>query len=271
MRAWYGGEAVAIDLIRWTTDQSSGSSRYETWSGEVTRNVFWQSMTGLKIGGDARVIYNAVFGATSRPGGLLMDGAELTASDTGIDFMDCGRRLVVMGNTVPGAQSVCIQAGAGWCLPERNFRNNTGHSCLVGFATKGGVTRQIQDMTLWQIRHIGIWGYAHGSPTIRNVRLADFSVGMLWGAIGPDSATHIVQLQTVALVDSLMVGRTRSNPFCRDQVGILLGTMAGQGPSISPSTCGPLGGHWTRGIYGMEHRAPSGIQPVSARREREGG
>ena len=88
------------------------------------------------------------------------------------------------------------------------------------------------------------------------------NLGMLWGAIGPDSATHIVQLQTVALVDSLMVGRTRSNPFCRDQVGILLGTMAGQGPSISPSTCGPLGGHWTRGIYGIEH--PQGSDPVRA-------
>ena len=35
-----------------------------------------------------------------------------------------------------------------------------------------------------------------------------------------------------------------------------------QGFSISPETCGPLGGHWTRGIYGME--SPSGSAPALA-------
>jgi hypothetical protein len=118
----------------------------ETWSGHVERNVFWQSMTGLKIGGNAVAMYNAVYGSTSRPGSLLADGSELTESDTGIDWMDCGRRLVVIGNTVPGAQSVCMQAGAGWCMPVNQFRNNTGHGCLVGFATKGGVSQPIQDV-----------------------------------------------------------------------------------------------------------------------------
>ena len=35
-----------------------------------------------------------------------------------------------------------------------------------------------------------------------------------------------------------------------------------QGFSISPETCGPLGGHWTRGIYGME--SPTGSAPALA-------
>ena len=42
-----------------------------------------------------------------------MDGGELTASDTGVDFMDCGRSLTVYGNTVPGAKAVCYRTRAG--------------------------------------------------------------------------------------------------------------------------------------------------------------
>ena len=130
----------------------------ETFGGHTEGNIFWQSMTGLKLGGQAVAIHNAVYGALSRPGSLLMDGGELTASDTGIDFMDCGRGVTAYGNSVAGAQSVCYQAGSGWCMPERQFKNNTGHACVMGFATKGRVVRDIQDLVLWQIRHIGIWG-----------------------------------------------------------------------------------------------------------------
>ena len=46
------------------------------------------------------------------------------------------------------------------------------------------------------------------------------------------------------------------------QVGILLPVFATQGFSISPGVCGPLGGHWTQGIYGMEH--PTGSNPTIA-------
>ena len=54
----------------------------------------------------------------------------------------------------------------------------------------------------------------------------------------------------------------------------LLPIFATVGYSISPSVCGPLGGHWTRGVYGMEH--PTGSNPAIAgevravlRRERQ--
>ena len=60
-----------------------------------------------------------------------------------------------------------------------------------------------------------------------------------------------------------MVGRTVSNAVChKEQVGILLPIVASQGGSITPSTCGSLGGHWTKGIYGEKH--PIGSNPAIA-------
>ena len=65
---------------------------------------------------------------------------------------------------------------------------------------------------LWQVRHIGIWGYsASDAPTISGVKLADFSIGLFWGGIGPDALSHEVRRQTLTLRDSLLVGRTLSN------------------------------------------------------------
>ena len=45
-------------------------------------------------------------------------------------------------------------------------------------------------------------------------------------------------------------------------MGILLPIAASMGFSISPGVCGPLGGHWTKGIYGIEH--PTGSNPAIA-------
>ena len=45
-------------------------------------------------------------------------------------------------------------------------------------------------------------------------------------------------------------------------MGILLPIFGTQSFSISPSTCGPLGGHWTKGIFGVEH--PTGSNPTLA-------
>ena len=58
-------------------------------------------------------------------------------------------------------------------------------------------------------------------------------------------------MQTLSIQDSLLVGRAQSNPYCSPgtAVGIMLAIAGTQGFSISPETCGPLGGHWTRGNY----------------------
>ena len=88
------------------------------------------------------------------------DAGEMTVSDTGINWNDCGGRTTVIGNAVPGSEGMCFQASQGWCVPPRQFANNSGHGCLVGFGAKGAVSQEIQDITLWQIRHIGIWGCA---------------------------------------------------------------------------------------------------------------
>ena len=52
------------------------------------------------------------------------------------------------------------------------------------------------------------------------------------------------------------------HPSFFEQVGILLPIFGTQSFSISPSTCGPLGGHWTKGIFGVEH--PTGSNPTLA-------
>lgn len=92
--------------------------------------------------------------------------------------------------------------------------------------------------------------------------MADARFGFFWGGIGPSAIEHLVTLQTVTIQNSLIVGRSRSNPTCVDQRGILLFQFATEGYSISPTTCGPLGGHWLKGIYGKE--SPSGSNAALA-------
>ena len=218
----------------------------------VQGNVIFKPSTGVQVRRSARVVDNVVYSVEDKPKNL-----GFTDEDAG--FALFGGSSTVLRNAVAGSNKACFSS-TGFAHPRARFQNNSGHASMMGFINKGRVRQPIQDLTLYQITHIAIWGYAHGDVTISNVRIADFSIGMLWGSIGPDSATHIARLQTVTLRDSLLVGRTATNAICNSQVGILLGTFAGSGPSISPSTCGPLGGHWTRGIYGMEH--PTGSNPA---------
>ena len=138
-----------------------------------------------------------------------------------------------------------------------------GAGAGLGLVIKGAHTRPVRDVTLWRIRHIALWGYVSSdAPTFDSVRLADFSVGLLWGGLGADSVAHTARMQTLTVSNSLFLGRSTTNPSCFSQTGILLPIFGTQGFSISPSTCGPLGGTWTRGIFGMEH--PSGSNPTLA-------
>ncbi|KOO24193.1 fibrocystin-l [Chrysochromulina tobinii] len=140
----------------------------------------------------------------------------------------------------------------------------------MGIVIKGGVESRpdlgygvVQDLTIWRIRGIGVWGYTRSrAPIISNVRVADSSDGFFWSNIGMDPEKHQVELQTIAIQDSLFVGRSFNNPICKAQTAILLPIFASGGHSISPTTCGPLGGGYTEGIYGMEH--PTGSNPAIA-------
>ena len=100
------------------------------------------------------------------------------------------------------------------------------------------------------------------TPTVSNIRLADFHIGTVWGNIGGNSERHVVYQQTISYRNSLFCARSIANPRLGTSRAILLPIFATGGPSISPSTCGPLGGHWTRGIYGVEH--PQGSNPAIA-------
>ena len=61
-------------------------------------------------------------------------------------------------------------------LPS-HFHNNSAHCTALGLTIKGSHTTAVQDVTLWRIRHIALWGYVSSdTPTFNNVRLADFSM-----------------------------------------------------------------------------------------------
>ena len=238
----------------------------ESFSGYFENNVMWESFVGYRVGGTAAVINNVIFGATADPGGES-DPGDLADSDAGIQGLDCGWGMTIIGNAVAGAMGPCIGFNE-FCMFASKFGNNSVHGGAIGFGVKGSVFSRadlgygvIQSLTIWRIRIIGIWGYStSNAPRISNVKIADSSVGFFWGNIGPDAEAHAVQLQSITIADSLFLGRSLNNPLCASQTGILLPVFATQGYSISPTVCGPLGGHWTQGIYGMEH--PTGSNPA---------
>ena len=240
----------------------------EAFSGYFENNVMWESFVGYRVGGTAAVINNVIFGATSDPGNEA-DPGDLADSDTGIQGLDCGWSMTIIGNAVAGAEGPCI-GFSNFCMFASRFGNNSVHGGAIGFGVKGSVFSRpnegygvIQSLTIWRIRIIGIWGYSKSNaPRISNVKIADSSVGFFWGNIGPDSEKHAVKVQSIIIADSLFLGRSINNPLCASQTGILLPVFATQGYSISPGVCGPLGGHWTKGIYGMEH--PTGSNPALA-------
>jgi len=159
------------------------------------------------------------------------------------------------GNAGAGSTTIGYQF-ATWDNGADRFYNNSGHAIgQVGASFLGGVITPVTDLTLWMVE-IAVWGYAKTDTPVfgPGLRLADFKKGFVWGFIGADSEEHTVRMQTLSIVDSLMVGRAKSNTYCSAGVGvgIMLAIAGTKGFSISPETCGPLGGHWTRGIYGPE-------------------
>ena len=227
-------------------------------SGHFYDNVVYKPATGFRLmaeqGGAPLVArYNAVFSVRERP-------------TLGYDEFDSFFLLrgtpTVEGNAGAGSENMGFNM-AQW--DNEKFTNNSAHAVQgVGIGWVGGPVQPLQDLTLWKV-NIAIWGYVKVStPTIRNVRLADFTKGVVWGFVGADSEKHEVRLQTLTIADSLFVGRAASQNHCTlgTQVGIMLAIAGTQGFSISPETCGPLGGHWTRGIYGPE--SPTGSAPAIA-------
>ena len=238
----------------------------EAFGGFFAQNIFWQSFVGLRMGGSARLFHNVVYGATESPGDTSDDsgGGDLDASDSGIQGLDCGRNMMMIGNHVPAADGPCIGFN-GFCMKRSQFQNNTAHSCFIGFAVKGSVTEDIQDLTLWQMRHIGIWGYSKSNtPTISNVRIADFSTGFFWGNVGGDSERHVVYQQTISVKNSLFVSRSINNPRFGFSVGILLpifcfGWLFDIAQCMRPS-------RWQMVVGHLWHGAPDRIEPSDCRR-----
>ena len=92
---------------------------------------------------------------------------------------------------------------------------------------------------------MGIWGRSHApTPTIQNVIVADAQKGLVWSTIGPSPMDHTYKLNRLTILDSAFVGRSRAQPYCGKQYGLILPVTGSQG-SISPEQCGPTQGPQT--------------------------
>jgi hypothetical protein len=227
-------------------------------SGTYHGNVVYKSATGFLVGGAADVRYNAIFSVQDK-------GMNLDYTDEDAHFgVWSTSSLVLIGNAGACSTGPSFRCSS-FNMRAENFLNNSGHCSNFGLTIKGGHTRPVQDITLWRIRAAALWGYVSSDlPTFNDVRLADFSVGLVWGGLGGDPVAHTVRMQTLSVTNSLFLGRSTTNPSCFEQAGILLPIAGSAGFSISPSTCGPLGGHWFMGIYGMDTR-PEAIPPSPSR------
>lgn len=246
--------SVLVSRVGRAVDAKSGGGHFEN-------NVFWKSQAAFHIKGAIVLLHNAIFDAGPGFSGLPPMG-EINAASSAVSIQDGGRYMVVIGNSVAGA------AGPAWSsfgfdIAESSFRNNSGHAADVGWGINGVITTPFQDVTLWRIRTVAIWGYSKSdTPVISNVRLVDSFVHFFWAMVGGDPEKHTIQMQTVIVQNSLFVGRSVEHPSCKNQVGVLLPVAASEGYSISPHQCGTLGGPYFGGIYG--HLITAGSNPPLA-------
>ena len=181
-------------------------------SGIYRGNLVYGSATGFALGGNADARYNAVFSVRDM-------GKNLDYTDEDAHFgVWSTSEVVLIGNRGACSTGPSYRFSNFNMLPE-HFHNNSAHCAGLGLTIKGSHTTPVQDVTLWRIRHIALWGYVSSdTPIFNNVRLADFSVGLLWGGLGADSVKHTVRMQTVLVSNSLFLGRSTTNPSCFEQV-----------------------------------------------------
>ena len=201
-------------------------------SGVYRNNLVYHSATGFALGGSADARYNVVFSVRDM-------GKNLDYTDEDAHFgVWSTSSLVLVGNRGACSTGPSYRFSS-FNMRPAHFHNNSAHCANLGLTIKGSHTSAVQDITLWRIRHIALWGYVSSdSPTFDNVRLADFSVGLLWGGLGADSAKHTVRMQTVLVSNSLFLGRSTTNPSCFEQVGILLPWLGlGLANPTNPNPC----------------------------------
>ena len=90
-------------------------------------------------------------------------------------------------------------------------------------------------MTLWSISYIAIWCFATNNnwspaPTVANMIVADAQKGLVWSTVGTSPIGHEVHLKRLTILDSLFVGRSKTNPYRGKQWGVLLPVFVSKGP-----------------------------------------
>ena len=225
--------------------------------GHYESNIFYNGHAAFHIRGACTLLHNCVVSAREGYDKLPPIG-EVGVDASGVSVQDTGALMTLIGNNVAGAIGAAFTS-FGFAVPPERFLNNSAHSSNLCWAAKGGVTQPIKDLTCWRIRTAAIWGFSGSDrPVVSNVRVADSAVGLFWSIIGPNPEFHTVRLQRLTIKDSLFVGQMASfaiwpTGMCPEhQVGILL-PISSTSSSITPNTCGSLGGGWLKGAFGTEH------------------
>ena len=229
--------------------------------------------TGLQVGGSLVVLDVVIFDTLTNYGGQKFYWDIGGGGSSGVVVHSCKptiKNVVVSGATLAGF-SFGVAVGGSFCLRQANWANNSAHGTRLGVVAKGatgapGSSRGVlRDMTLWSISYIAIWGFAtdtrNSQPTIANMVVADAQKGLVWSTVGTSPVEHVVRLQRLTILDSVFIGRSKSNPYCGQQWGVLLPVSASKS-GFSPEQCGPIGGGYEYGIYGTNH--PEGSDPPLA-------
>ena len=241
------------------------------WRSKFEHNVVLETRAAFWLRGQIQFSHNIVFGI-----GGVTEGAEEgvvnpeqhdPASPAGaINIGDDGRRMTVIGNAVAGWPLPRPAFGSmGFAIPRSRFKDNSAHGVDMGWAIKGSITQTLQDLTLWGVGRVAIYGYSTSdTPRISNVRVADAATSFWWVTSGADPEKHTVRQQTITIEKSLFVGasldRLRActaqqykphSQHATRQTGIMLPVGVSVAYSIEPNICANLGGEYMWGAWGL--------------------
>ena len=124
--------------------------------------------------------------------------------------------------------------------PPEIFHDNVVHGAQIGIAVNGGCAGRpvrLRDTLVYRAWDFAVWGHTAPSCNVfefDNLVLVDSKVSMVWGAVGPDSAKHLIGDQKIFLRESLLVGQSHGNSGNCDNVGST--SLAFSWPASKPQT-----------------------------------
>ena len=250
LRVEAGGEAylVAVRVVRggfWKNPKEYAPTIKLAAYGSVIRSCVFDQMFAQPIRTLARgvvidrnLIINSVMSGIqiANPGAIVTDNLVLGAHCFDFCAGCCGKWNVIAGayEILAGASVDTIFTGnvaAGGPIgikidtaPPEVFRDNVVHSAQFGIAVNGFCDNRpvrVADTLIYRAWDFALWGHTVDADVFEfdRLQLVDSKVAMTWGAVGPDSAQHIIGDQRIVLRNSLILGQSYGNSGQCDSVG----------------------------------------------------